>query len=184
MSKKAFIRDAASRFMSHPSVLSKPPEQWVDLSIAMAERLWQRLDERGYGMSKEGEPKEGKNWYAELEDQEAFDKCWHKYGKEGARNEAAKAWLKLEESDKQNIYQAVVKYLEQLQHSGVTKAHFSTWLNQRRFESFEVEVKAQQQPKAVDEKAQEIQSLQRLIARAGDPNTKAALQSQLDRLMT
>ena len=144
------------------------------------------LSEKGYGATNESTPEELKttNYYAMIQDQELFDKCWHKYGKEGARNEAAKAWLKLEESDKATIYQAVVKYLEQLQHSGVTKAHFSTWLNQRRFESFEPDMHEKKQPAAFSERAQEIQYFQKMIAIAKDENTKAALQSQLDRLMT
>lgn len=181
MSKKKYVRETAALMMLHPETLKRPATQWVDISISMAEKLWDRLVERGYGIATEGEPKEGKNWYAELQDQELFDKCWNKYGREGARNEAAKAWLKLEESDKPKMYQAVVKYLEQLQQSGVTKAHFSTWLNQRRFESFEV-TEAAKKPTVVNERAQDIQALQKMIAMARDDKTRAAFQAQLNKL--
>ena len=91
MSKKKYVRETAALMMLHPETLKRPATQWVDISISMAEKLWDRLVERGYGIATEGEPKEGKNWYAELQDQELFDKCWNKYGREGARNEAAKA---------------------------------------------------------------------------------------------
>lgn len=181
MSKKAFIRDAARTMMLSAWVQEKPAAERIDTAITLAETLWRRLDERGYGGTVEGEPRETRNWYAELQDQELFDKCWNKYGREGARNEAAKAWLKLEEADKPKMYQAVVKYLEQLQLSGITKAHFSTWLNQRRFESFEV-TEVAKKPTVVNERAQDIQALQKMIAMARDDKTRAAFQAQLDRL--
>lgn len=181
MSKKAFIRDAARTLLLSTWVSEKPPEQRIDAAIGLAEALWKKLVERGYGDAKEGDPEKSRNWYAELQDQEAFDRCWAKYGREGARNEAAKSWIKLDEIDKPKVFPAIVKYLDQLSHSGTTKAHFSTWLNQRRFESFET-VDVTKKPTVVNERAQDIQALQNMIARAKDEKTRAAFQAQLDRL--
>lgn len=180
MSKKAFIRDAARTLMLSAWVQEKPAEKRIDTAISLAEALWKRLDERGYGSAVEGEPKEGRNWYAELGDQEAFDKSWRKYGRTGARNDAAKAWLKLEEAEKALIPAAIQKYLEQIGKEGTTKAHFATWLNGRRWESFDATpVKTSQ---GIDPRAQEIAALQKMIERSADPNTRAAFQKQLDKL--
>jgi len=180
MSKKSEIRAFACTFMSHPSVMALPAEKRVDASIAMAELLWQRLEDRGYGITAEGEPKENKSWYSHLQDPETFDKAWSKFGKLGSKNAAAKAWLKVEESAKQVIILAIPKYIEQLHATGTSKAHFSTWLNDRRWESFDVTQKTQ--IKAVDERAQEIAALRKMVAQAKDDKTRQAFQAQLDRL--
>lgn len=180
MSKKQFIQRAVISLITHPDVIASPKENRINRAIDYAEALWKRLDERGYGSAVEGEPKEGRNWYAELEDQEAFDKSWRKYGRTGARNDAAKAWLKLEEAEKALIPAAIQKYLEQIGKEGTTKAHFATWLNGRRWESFDVTpVKASQ---GIDQRAQDIAGLQKMIAMAKDETTKEALQKSLDKL--
>lgn len=181
MSKKKYVREAAPILLISPWVNEKPPEQRLDMAIGLAEALWNKLVERGYGDTREGDPEKSRNWYAELHDQEAFDRCWMKYGREGARNEAAKSWIKLDEADKPKVFPAIQKYLEQLAHSGTTKAHFSTWLNQRRFESFDA-IEQVRRPMVFDEKAQERKALQRMIEMAKDETTRQAFQAQLDRI--
>lgn len=180
MSKKKFIQETSAVLMNNPKILEQEPEKWPSLAIGWAERLWKRLDELGYGDRAEADPKAKRNWYSELQDQERFDRSWAKYGREGGRNEAAKAWIALTEKEKTHIEYSIPKYLEQLGSTGKAKAHFSTWLNDRRWESFEI--KQQTRASGVDERAQEIAGLQRLISMARDENTKQAFQAQLDRL--
>lgn len=181
MSKKAFIRDAARTMMLSSWVNEKPPESRIDTAISLAEKLWERLSDRGYGCTAEGEPSAARNWYTEIQDQERFDKVWRKYGKTGSRNEAAKAWLKVEESVKDQIEQAVPRYLEQIAKEGVTKAHFATWLNGRRWESFDM-AQPSQAKAAINQRAQDIAALQKMVANARDDKTRAMLQAQLDKL--
>lgn len=181
MKKTQFVQTAVITLIGHPSVMQVERERRIDTAINLAEALWRRLDERGYGGSVEADPKETRNWYAELQDQERFDKIWRKYGKTGSRNEAAKAWLKVEESAKDQIEQAVPRYLEQIAKEGVTKAHFATWLNGRRWESFDAEQPSQAKA-AINQRAQDIAAMQKMVANARDDATRAMLQAQLDRL--
>lgn len=182
MSKKRFIQDAARTMMLSAWVQEKPAAERIDTAITLAETLWRRLDERGYGGTVEGEPRETRNWYAELQDQEAFDKVWRRYGRTGERNAAAKAWIKLTEAEKTLVPAAVQKYLEQIGKEGTTKAHFSTWLNGRRWESFDTEQPAQVKA-AINQRAQDVAAMQKMVAAARDDKTRAMLQAQLDRMM-
>lgn len=181
MSKKQFIQRAVISLIVHPDVLASPKDQRINRAIDYAEALWKRLDERGYGGTVEGEPRETRNWYAELQDQEVFDKVWRKYGRTGERNAAAKAWIKLTEAEKTLVPAAVQKYLEQIGKEGTTKAHFSTWLNGRRWESFDAEQPSQAKA-AINQRAQDIAAMQKMVANARDDATRAMLQAQLDRL--
>lgn len=181
MSKRTFIQQAARSMMNNPKVLEQSPDKWIDLSIQWAERLWQRLDERGYGNPKEGQPKEKRHWYTELQDQERFDRAWAKYGREGGRDAAAKAWTLLSDAEKEHIEYSIPKYLDQLHSSGKAKAHLSTWLNERRWESFDM-VTQKAKPKLAVVDNGEVLHLQKMIAMTKDENTKKALESQLSGL--
>ena len=179
MDKKAFIQTASIQFLMHPATIEQVQEVRLEFAINMAEALWRRLSDRGYGAKKEGSPRVSVDYYCQIEDQEYFDKCWRKYGKEGARNSAAKAWVGIEESEKEFIYPAIVKYIENIA-SGRAKAHFSTWLNQRRWEGFDVPESEIKRP-AIDEKAQQIRHLEKMIAMAPE-STRPGLQEQLEKL--
>ena len=127
MNRKAFIQQASITMMLHPYSSEKAPTERVDAAINLAEALWERLKDRGYGPTTQTSERCSKNWYSEIQDQEEFDRCWNKYGKTGNRNDAAKAWIDIEESEKPKIFPAIPKYLEAIRCSGTQKAHFSTW---------------------------------------------------------
>ena len=181
MNRKAFIQQASITMMLHPYATEKPQIERVDAAINLAEALWDRLKDRGYGPTTQTSERCSRNYYSEIEDQEYFDKCWNKYGKQGSRDKAAKAWIEIEGS-KDAIFPAIPKYLEDIRCSGTAKAHFSTWLNEKRWMNYDADKKKETKP-AYDEKAQEISGLKRQIAMMPEGDTKEALQAQLSRLL-
>lgn len=183
MNRKAFIQQASITMMLHPHATQKPKGERVDAAINLAEALWDRLKDRGYGPTTKTSERSSHNYYSELNDQEYFDKCWSRYGKQGCRNKAAKAWIDIPEAEKPKIFPAIPKYLEDIKLSGVTKAHFSTWLNDQRWINYEQEQKKEVKP-AYDEKAQTIAGYRNQIALLKDDNPiKHQLQTQLDRIL-
>ena len=173
MNRKAFIQQALIAWMPH--------FKSNKACIERAKRAWDDLSAEGFGETTETS-RSSRNWYAELEDQEAFDKCWFKYGKQGSRDKAAKAWIEIEESQKEKIYPAIPKYLEDIRCSGTAKAHFSTWLNDKRWLNYDADKKQETKP-VYDEKSQEIAHLKRQIAMMPEGPTKEALQVQLNKLL-
>ena len=180
MNKKSFIQQASITLMLHPYATQKPHTERVDAAIGMAEALWERLKVRGYGPSVQGEPKETRKWYSELQDQERFDRSWAKYGREGSRDQAARRWIGLEEAEKAHVEYSIPKYLEQLHGSGKAKAHFSTWLSERRWESFDMK---EDKPiiQKVDEKAQDQAHFKRMLEIMPEGPAKERLREQIVR---
>lgn len=90
MSKRHFIQQAAIRFLD----LHEPD---VDRAIAYAERLWQRLCERGYGAVQNGAPREHLDWYGALSagQRAAFDRFWSAFDLKRGRNGAAMRWAQI-----------------------------------------------------------------------------------------
>ena len=181
MNRKRFIQDAVKTMILFPEVMDQPREKRLDFTISMAEAMWEKLKERGYGDAKQREPSEKRHYYSELEDKELFDKCWFKYGKEGAREAAAKAWLQVEETEKEKIFPAICSYLDQLGYSKKAKAHFSTWINERRWESFEKSKTVTEATKLPDPLEQQIKHYESLIRGASKEN-KTMLEAQLQAL--
>ena len=184
MNRKAFIQDKSAMFLLHPQIAAMGKSDRLDAAINLAEALWERLKDRGYGPTTATSERSSRNWYAELQDQEEFDKCWFKYGKQGSRDKAAKAWIEIPESEKAKVFPAIPRYLEDIRCSGTAKAHFSTWLNEQRWLNYEKTEEKKQSSPAYNEKAQRISGLRHQISLMRDDNPmKAELQSQLDRLI-
>ena len=162
-------------------------EKRFDAAMAICEKAWDKLCENDYGTKPAKDPTERKNvdWYNELTESEviAFDKAWGLYKREGSRDAAAKAWKSIDRKDYDHIHKAIPKYIEGLFTSGTSKAHFSTWLNQKRWESFDVsQVKKVEEKVKHNEKAGEIRHLETQIEIVKDETLKAKLQEQLDKL--
>lgn len=172
MNRKAFIQQAILHWMPH--------FKSNKACIERAKTAWADLTAEGFGDTAETS-RASRNWYAELQDQEEFDKCWFKYGKQGSRDKAAKAWIEIPESEKAKVFPAIPRYLEDIRFSGTAKAHFSTWLNEQRWLNYEKTDRKESKP-AYDERAQEIAGLKRQIETAHEA-MKPHLQSQLDRLI-
>lgn len=187
MNKRQFIQEASIAMVSHPELMKWERSQRLDEAITYAEALWQKLDERGYGPTKEGDPKETRDWYNELGEKPviAFDKAWKMFKRMGARNEAAKAWHKIEEQEYPHIHFAITKYLEQCEANGTTICHFSTWLNQKRWQGFEMKSSKPEQKTQHDEKAAQIRHLENQVKfwtdKGNDPMV-ADLNAQLEKL--
>lgn len=175
MNRKAFIQQAILHWMPH--------FKSNKACIERAKTAWADLTAEGFGDTTETS-RASRNWYTELQDQEEFDKCWFKYGKQGSRDKAAKAWIEIAESEKAKVFPAIPRYLEDIRCSGTAKAHFSTWLNEQRWLNYEKTEEKKQSSPAYNEKAQRISGLRHQISLMRDDNPmKAELQSQLDRLI-
>lgn len=183
MNKPQFIQSFVYTQIGHPDVLAKPKDQRMDFVITMAEAAWDKLADRGYGARVERDPNEKKDWYNSLEDGQgmAFDKAWKLYKRVGERNAAAKAWTLIDQSEYEHIFYAIGKYYEQCHTSGTSIAHFSTWLNGKRWQSFEKQAE-KPKPANINTNSAEIKHLEKMIKHSPDGQAKTLLESQLDRL--
>lgn len=65
----------------------------------------------------------------------AFDAFWNAYNYKENRALAEKAWLKLSDGERENAMKSVANYVARTHTDGTfpSRAHPSTWLNQRRW---------------------------------------------------
>ncbi len=118
-----------------------PEFQWdVDRSIRAAEKLWRKLDERGYGEPRENGPREVPRAYDKLstEQKAGFDLFWIAFDYKQARDRAALAWLKLGEIDDNELQQiiAAAKLAAQERKNlapGISPKMAEGWLTERRW---------------------------------------------------
>lgn len=104
MQKKDFIQQAVLQFL--PQTKKQGSDKCdVDLAIAMAEKLWAKLSERGYGDSKPTGPRDIPNAYDQLKKQPvmkaAFDLFWAAFDHKQGRDRAAARWLQMGQQTKQ-----------------------------------------------------------------------------------
>ena len=189
MNRKDFIQDKSADFLLKDEIWSLPKDKRIDTAISMAEALWERLKERGYGTTTsktKDDLRAGKKWTAELVDSERFEEAWGIYHKHSSRRSgdkqaAAKSWIALEESDKQKVIDAIPMYFKSIEGTSTAPKHLSTFINKRTFDGYEKKQKSETKP-AYNEKAQEIAALRRQIEMAHE-SMRPHLQSQLDRLI-
>jgi hypothetical protein len=182
MNRKAFIQQASITMMLHPYATEKPQGERVDAAINLAEALWERLKDRGYGPTTATSERSSRDYYAEIEDQESFDRCRIKFKDKGNLQDAAKAWIGIEESEKPKLFGAICRYLEDIATSGTAKAHLSTWYNGKRWLNYPEPEKKPETKSRHNEKAAMERHLLTMIAHAPTEEHKAELQSQLDNL--
>ncbi|MCP5136072.1 MAG: hypothetical protein H6981_04665 [Gammaproteobacteria bacterium] len=183
--RTAFIRHASAEFL--PFV-----EFQVDKAIAYAERLWERLSERGHGDHKAAEPRASRDWYRELGDQrEAFDKFWSAFGLKRGRNEAAMTWgqkIKPDADTAARIIRAAKAEAEarRLLPAGSTPIYAQGWLALRRWDDHDTtptpDATARAKADARRELLSEIASLRRLLDGGKDEAARAALTAQITAL--
>lgn len=66
-------------------------------------------------------------------DDYSFDAFWEKYGLKRKKEQAEKAWDKLDLPTKIKCFNVLAKYNADLTKTGQAKAHLVTWLNQKRY---------------------------------------------------
>lgn len=88
-----------------------------------------------------------------------FLECWKIYPKKVGKKEALKSWCKVHKKNKfqkqlaEDIYRGLQRYISQTEDKDKEFiAHFSTWLNQRRWEDEEtISINHQKKPKAFEQ---------------------------------
>lgn len=104
MQKRDFIQQAVLQFL--PQTKSAESGKCdVDLAIAMAEKLWAKLSERGYGDGKPSAQREIPKAYDQLKKRPvmlaAFDLFWVAFDYKSGKDRAAARWLQMGELPKQ-----------------------------------------------------------------------------------
>lgn len=164
MKKRDFIQTAAIQFM--------PELQWdVDRSIRAAEKLWKKLDERGYGEPRETGPREMPRAYDKLtvEQRAAFDLFWIAFDYKQGKDRAAAAWLKLGDIGKEElselIHAAKCTAVYRRNNPTVTPKMAEGWLTERRWLDHAVS-ETEQQQKTDDDSRKKLQSVNAELAHA------------------
>jgi len=135
MTKKDFVQRAAIRLLD-------PRQPDVDRAISWAERLWQRLTERGYGARQEKGPREHVDWYSRLTpDQQAlFDRFWLAFRLKRGKQRAAMRWAQInpDADTAEHMIEAAANEAEQRKKlpDGQSPIMAQGWLQQRRWEDY------------------------------------------------
>jgi len=111
MQKRDFIQQAVLQFL--PQTKNEGTGKYdVDLAIAMAEKLWRKLSECGYGDTRPSGQREIPNAYDQLSKQPlmkaAFDLFWAAFNYKQGRDRAAARWLQMGLLSKQEYDQIVI----------------------------------------------------------------------------
>ncbi|MDD5276746.1 MAG: hypothetical protein PHR16_11790 [Methylovulum sp.] len=162
MKKCEFIQQAAIEFM--------PQTQWqTDKAIAYAERLWERLTEKGYGDEKPRQPRDIPKAYDKLSplQKAGFDVFWIAFDlKKCSKDKAAMRWLQLGDLSKAE-HDAIItaaKLTAQERKTlpeGQIPKHAEGWLSERRWLGYQATGLEQQQK-------QDTEKQRRLTALLGD----------------
>jgi len=188
MKKRDFIQASAAHFMVAVN--------WdVNKAIDYAERLWQRLGERGYGESKPHEPKAvGEDYYSKLSPdmQAAFDKFWLAFGYKSGKQGAAMRWYQFGEMppDKcQKIIKAAAATAVERKKLPPEQVPIMAqgWLNALRFDDFD-ETALEKGRKAADAMAAKFSKINgdlnhaKQMAQMGDGGSREYWRTQVDKL--
>lgn len=184
MKKRDFIQAACIQFL--------PETQWdINKSIQYAEKLWLKLDEKGYGEAKQNGPQELKKAYDKLTPvmKTAFDLFWLAFNYKQGKDEAAASWLQMGElpkADYDRICAAAKRTAAARKNlpDGQVPIMAQGWLNKRRWldsEDSATAAQAQQQ----SQHQQDTQRLRQDLAAAKrmfDLTKEQAWQDHIDRL--
>lgn len=183
MQKRDFIQQAVLTFL--PQTKNAETGKWdIALAIAMAEKLWDQLSQRGYGDPNKQGPRDIPKAYDQLAQhavmKAAFDLFWSAFGKYGNRDGAAMRWLQMGELSKQEydeIVQAAKRSAAARKNlpEGRTAIHAQGWLSQRRWLD-EAETTTDQTQKQQNQREQLTRQINQDLAHArrmaddtGDP---------------
>lgn len=183
MQKRDFIQQAVLQFL--PQTKNEGTGKFdVDLAIAMAEKLWGKLSERGYGDAKPTGQREMTKAYDQLAKhpvmKAAFDLFWAAFDYKQGRDRAAARWLQMGELNKREYDQIVqaakreAATRKQLPEGRVAKMA-EGWLTERRWlDRTETSTEAQQKQR--NQREQQLRQINQDLAHAksmaeqtGDP---------------
>ncbi len=138
MNKRRFLQLSSMQFLPHLD--------WhLDKAIAFGERLWQRLEERGYGEAKDHEPRPAGDWFAKLPEAQRplFIRFWQAFGLKKGREGAAMRWIQIDPSPElaEQIIAAAKKEAMAQREPGQVRKFAQGWLAERRWEDYAPEVK-------------------------------------------
>ncbi len=175
MKKREFIQAACIQFM--------PALNWdLDKAMAYAEKLWTRLDDKGYGTLKETGPHEITKAYDKLNPvmKAAFDLFWLAFDYKASKDRAAGRWLQLGELSKAE-YDKIIAGAKRAAAArknlpeGQVAKMAEGWLAERRWTDTE-ETPVDQAQKQAAQRAQAMQKINQDLAHAkkmadqtGDP---------------
>lgn len=136
MSKRRFIQSAAPIML-----LLHADKPCVDKAVHWAERLWDKLTERGYGASKAPESRAAQNHYEQLSPRQRdwFDRFWAAFNHKHGRNRAAMRWAQLGElpNDKyQHIVDAAAREAGRQLPQGQSRKMAEGWLADLRWQDY------------------------------------------------
>jgi len=165
--KRDFIQQAAIEFL--------PQLEWdLDKALAYAEKLWKRLDQRGYGDARQTGPRDIPKAYDQLSKQPvmkaAFDLFWAAFDYKAGKDRAAARWLQMGPLEKA-IYDKIVKAAKQAAidrknlPEGQSPKMAEGWLTERRWQDMD-ETAVEQGQKQQDQKARQIWQINQDLAHA------------------
>lgn len=145
MQKRDFIQQAVLQFL--PQTKKEGSDKCdVDLAIAMSEKLWAKLSERGYGDSKPSGQREIPKAYDQLKKNPtmlaAFDLFWIAFDYKSGKDRAAARWLQMGMLQKQEYDQIIAAAKrEAVQRKNLPEGRVAKmaegWLTERRWQDFE-----------------------------------------------
>jgi hypothetical protein len=196
MQKRDFIQHASLQCLA----LTKNEQTGkydVDLALAMAEKLWAKLTERGYGdLNKKG-PREIPKAYDELKKhpvmRAAFDLFWSAFDYKENRDRAAARWLQMGEQTKQEYDRIIAAAKREAVNrkklpEGRVPKMAEGWLTDRRWsdrEETEIETAQkhqQQRDRQLRELNQTLVHAKKMAEQTGDAYWHSEIQKLTDQL--
>lgn len=165
MKKRDFMQAACIQFM--------PELHWdIDKALQYAEKLWLKLDEKGYGEPRQTGPQEIKKAYDKLTPvmKSAFDLFWLAFAYKQGKDEAAASWLQMGELTKAD-YDKIIAAAKRTAAARTTLPEGQVpimaqgWLNKRRWLDSEDSASTVQAKQQSQEK-REMQLLMQDLAHA------------------
>lgn len=140
------------------------PEERQRTAVKMVNRAYDILEENW----PKGKTPEVKNPYELMSEAEKkeFETLWAKTSREGSKQAAARAFLKVPGEARPKLLSAYKIYENNL--GTTTRAHLSTWLNEERYLNYEVKVDAIVNQIKINEDQQEIMQLRRMYEQTGN----------------
>ena len=177
MKKRDFIQAACIEFL--------PALDWdIDKALAYAEKLWIRLNAKGYGEPKQTSKHEVKSAYKKLPPVmlAAFDLFWLAFDYKEGRDEAAGSWLAMDKEDHTKAtYDRIIAAAKQtaIDRKNLPEGRVSMmaqgWLSRRRWNDKqatpvdEQEKQRREQQQALQKINQDLSHAKKMAQQTGDP---------------
>ena len=172
------------RFIRQSSAELLPHLAWdLNKAIRYSERLWEKLQQKGYGDRKTQGPNPQKDWYKQLNTTQRplFDRFWQAYGHKVNKQGAAMRWGQLNPGE--NLAGHIIKAAE-AEHQrakndpATVRKHAQGWLAEKRWVDHEAQPNAQRNH-ARQQRFQELQAeatgLRSMLRSSDNPELKQQL---------